>query len=58
MGYLYYTLIGIGLYFVSDWLLDRLEEMYGARFKYRSLVFFAIITTLALLTAQIASLYG
>jgi hypothetical protein len=57
MGYLYYTLIGIGLYFMSDWLLDRLEEAYGARFKYRSLVFFAIIATLAMITAQVASFY-
>jgi hypothetical protein len=58
MGYLYYTLIGIGLYFTSDWLLCRLEEMYGTPFKYRSLVFFAIIASLALMTAQIAGLYN
>ncbi|MBI5658766.1 MAG: hypothetical protein HZC43_04270 [Nitrosomonadales bacterium] len=58
MGYLYYTLIGIGLYFMSDWLLCRLEEMCGGRFKYRSLVFFAIIASLAMITAQIADLYG
>ena len=56
MGYLYYTVIGISLYFFSDWLLDRLEAEYGSRFKYRSLVFFAIITILALITSQIFTL--
>lgn len=58
MEYLYYTLIGIGLYFISDWLLDRLENAYGGRFKYRSLVFFAIIAILALITSQMATLYN
>lgn len=57
MGYLYYTLIGIGLYLISDQLLDRLETSYGGRFKYRSLVFFAIIATLAMITAQMVALY-
>ena len=58
MEYLYYTLIGIGLYFISDWLLDRLENAYGGCFKYRSLVFFAIIAILALITSQMATLYS
>ena len=58
MEYLYYTLIGIGLYFISDWLLDRIENAYGGRFKYRSLVFFAIIAILALITSQMATLYN
>ena len=58
MEYLYYTLIGIGLYFISDWLLDRLENAYGSRFKYRSLVFFVIIAILALITSQMATLYN
>ena len=58
MEYLYYTLIGIGLYFLSDWLLDRLETAYGGRFKYRSLVFLAIIMTLALITSQIYTLFS
>lgn len=58
MEYLYYTIVGISLYFISDWLLDRLEEAYGGRFKYRSLVFFAIIMTLALITSQMFTLYS
>jgi len=53
MAYLYYTLIAIGLYFISDWLLDRLENAYGRRFQYRSLVFLVIISILALTTSQL-----
>lgn len=56
MGYLYYTLAGIGLYFLADWLLNRFEEARGARFQYRSLVFFGIIAALALIASQIANL--
>ena len=58
MGYLYYTIIGIALYFISDWLLDRLESAYGGRFKYRGLVFFTIISILALFTSQVFTLYN
>lgn len=58
MEILYYTLIGIGLYFTSDWLLIRIESMYGKRLEYRSLVFFAIIMILALATSQLITLFG
>ncbi|HUW25662.1 MAG TPA: hypothetical protein VMW07_03930 [Gallionella sp.] len=47
MEIIYYTLMGISLYLVSDWILDRLEVSRGARFKYRSVIFFAIIMVLA-----------
>lgn len=57
MEVIYYTIISIGLYFVSDWLLDRIEVMYGKRFQYRSFIFFAIIATLAFATAQLISLF-
>lgn len=56
MGYFYYTLVAIGLYFLSDWLLNRFEEAYGTRFKYRSLIFFGIIFVLAMVASQIATL--
>lgn len=45
-----YTLMGIGLYFVSDWILDRLEVSRGERFKNRNIIFFLIIMTLAFLS--------
>ena len=47
MVYVYYTIAGITLYFVSDWILNRIEISRGKRFKYRSVIFFAIIMVLA-----------
>jgi len=51
----YFTLVGIGLYFMSDWLLDRIEAARGSRFENRSVIFFAIIMVLALVTFQLIS---
>ena len=48
MAYLYFTVVAIVLYFFSDWLLNMIEQRMGKRLKYRSVVFFAIITVLAL----------
>jgi hypothetical protein len=53
---LYFTLVAIGLYFFSDWLLERIERLRGKRFEQRSVVFFAIIAVLALVSFQIIQL--
>jgi len=53
MEILYYTLTAIALYFLADWLLERVENAIGRRLKYRSLVFFGIILSLALLVSRI-----
>jgi hypothetical protein len=45
-----YTLVAAGLYFMSDWILDRLEVSRGARFKNRSIIFFVIILILAFIS--------
>jgi len=50
-----FTLAGIVLYFFSDWLLDRIEQVRGARFENRSIIFFAIILVLALVSFQVIS---
>lgn len=53
MEVIYYTLVAAGLYFMSDWLLDRIEISRGERFQnrgVRSLVFFLIILVLAFIT--------
>lgn len=55
MEVIYYTLVAAGLYFMSDWLLDRIEISRGERFQnrgLRSLVFFLIILVLAFLTFE------
>jgi hypothetical protein len=49
----YFTALGIGLYFLSDWILDRIERARGERLAHRSLFFFAIILLLALLSFQL-----
>jgi hypothetical protein len=43
-----YTLMGIFLYFGSDWILVQIENASGRQFEHRSLVFLAIIMILAL----------
>lgn len=50
MAFMYYTIAGVILYFVSDWVLERIEIRIGRRLAYRSLVFFGIILVLALLS--------
>ena len=50
MQALYYTLVAIALYFVSDWILQQVEIRRGERFEHRTLIFFAIITALALVS--------
>jgi hypothetical protein len=53
---IYYTLIAAGLYLVSNWILDRLEVSRGARFEYRSFIFFFIILTLAIIAFGLINL--
>ena len=48
MAYLYFTVTAVLLYLFSDWLLNKIEQRVGKRLEYRSVVFFVIITVLAL----------
>ena len=50
MSAIYFTVVAVVLYFVSDWLLQRVEASAGRRFEHRSLIFFVILLTLALIT--------
>ena len=43
-----YTLVGIILYFASDWILLQMEKAAGRQFENRSLIYFVIILFLAL----------
>ena len=61
MEVIYYTLVAAGLYFMSDWILDRIEISRGERFQnrgLRSLVFFLIILALAFLTFGFINFLG
>lgn len=48
MEFVYYTLAGIILYLLSDWILKQIEKWRGQVFEQRTLIFFAIILVLAL----------
>lgn len=50
MEALYFTLAAIILYVVSDRILDRIEIFAGRRLENRSLIFFALLMGLALLS--------
>ncbi len=52
MGLIAYTVAGLALYFVSDWILNQIEIRRGERFENRSLIFFGIILLLALILFQ------
>ena len=48
MQYIYYTIAAISLYFVSDWILVKIEKARDKPFgPQRSLVFLIIIMILA-----------
>ena len=50
---LVFTLVAIGLYFFSDWLLVRIERRRGAPFKQRNIVFFIIMLSLTLMAFEV-----
>jgi len=54
---LYFTLVAALLYLFSNWLVDRIEIASGRRFQYRSLLFFGILLTLALISFNLIRLY-
>mgnify|MGYP001597949349 CR=1 FL=1 len=58
MEIVYFTIVAIGLYAVADAILRGLEQLRGARFENRQLVFFAIILPLALATFWLLQLFG
>jgi predicted PurR-regulated permease PerM len=57
MQYIYYTLAAIILYFLSDWILLKIERARGKKFEQqRSLVFLMIIMVLAVSTFKVIEL--
>lgn len=58
MSIVYFTLVAIILYFAADWVLERVEIAAGKRFEHRSLIFFAILLTLAVSSFSLIQYYG
>jgi len=57
MQYVYYTIAAIALYFVSDWILVKIEQARGKPFgEQRSLVFLIIIMALAVSSFKLIEL--
>lgn len=57
MSAIYFTLVAIGLYLVSDWILERVEVSAGKRFEHRTLIFFFILLLLALISFWLIQRY-
>ena len=57
MEIVYFTLVAALLYLVSNWLVERIEIAAGRRFRYRSLLFFGILLTLALTSFSLIRSY-
>jgi len=50
---IYYTFGAILLYGAATWLLNRVEEARGERFKYRNAIFFVILFVLAMFLMEV-----
>jgi hypothetical protein len=57
MSFVYFTLVAVLLYLVSDWILDQIELRAGKRYEHRSLIFFGILLALALTTFALIQHY-
>ena len=57
MSIVYFTLDAIILYLAADWILNRIEVAAGKRLEYRSIIFFALLLTLALTTFTLIQVY-
>jgi hypothetical protein len=50
MEAVYFTLTAIVCYLIADWAVKRMETIAGRRFENRTLIFFVIILSLALVS--------
>jgi len=49
----YFTIAGLTVYFLSDQILERIEQVRGQRFKNRSIIFFAIMLSLGAISFEL-----
>lgn len=50
MATVYYVLAGILLYLAADWLLARIESRAGRVLEHRTLVFFCLLASMAVVS--------
>lgn len=53
MEIIYFTAAAIVLYLASDWIVNLIEKKRGERLANRSILFFVIIFTLAVITFNV-----
>jgi hypothetical protein len=53
MEFVYFTIAGLFLYVGADWVLLRIEAMYGKLLPNRSLFFFGIILIMTMIVFEI-----
>ncbi len=59
MEFLLFAAVAVALFFLSDWLLRRIEAVVGRELEQRTLVFFAIfLGSLLISFALIRQLFG
>lgn len=59
MSFLYFIAVAVALYFLADRILEFIEARRGARFEQRTIIFFFILLSLAVVTfAVIRQLQG
>jgi len=56
MQFVFYTIAALMLYFLSDWILVKIEKSRGEPLKYRSIIFFAIIMVLSVSSFKVIEL--
>jgi hypothetical protein len=57
MEALYFTAVAIILYLGADWILNRIEAAIGRRLENRTIVFFGILLTMALVSFALIRVY-
>jgi len=53
MEILLFTLVAIGIYLVSDWIVRMIEARRGEILKQRQVIFFAVFLALALVSFRV-----
>ncbi len=57
MEIILFTIVAVVLYFLSDWIVQRIEIAAGRRLEHRTLLFFALIVVLAVTTFSLIRTY-
>ncbi len=58
MEVILFTIVAAGLYVISDSIVKSIEKHKGELLKNRSIIFFAIIMVLSLITFNAIQIYG